>query len=360
MEIRTRRFGVVLCAGAVAAALTACSSAGSSSAGSSSASGQAAAASSGGAPVTVSIGVSSLNASHMWEFVATDQDIFAKYGVNLKLNLFQGASEVVPSMLGGSTDIAEASAPQSVAVIQKQPGLEIVFGSLMGSPLSLVAKKGITSLAELKGKTISVNAAGASADYYGAVSYLSANGINPSEVHFVTGGATSARVAALLSGAVDAVLCSPPDIERLTAAGDKVLGSLDSVPSQKNALAYAGLVKSSWASANRSALVKFLEGFQATQMYIRDPANRATVEADIEKTLNTTPQGASDVYTYFVQQAESNLSPSGAVSTQAISLALKAAHKAAVPDGTIAGFYTNTYVQQAAKVTGAKTLGAAQ
>lgn len=352
MEIRTRRFGAVLCAGAVAAALTACSSAASSG------SGQA--ASSGGAPVTVSLGVSSLNASHMWEFIATDQNTFAKYGINLKLNIFQGASEVVPSMLGGSTDIAEASAPQSVAAIQKQSGLQIVFGSLMGSPLSVVAKKGITSLADLKGKTISVNAAGASSDYYAAVSYLTVNGINPSDVHFVTGGATSARVAALLSGAVDAVLCSPPDTERLTAAGDKVLGNVDSVPSQKNALAYAGLVKSSWATANRGTLVKFLEGFQATQMYMRDPANRATVEADIEKALNTTAQGASDVYTYFVQQAESNLNPSGAVSTQAISLALKAAQAPAVPDGTIAGYYTNSYSQQAAKVTGAKTLGGAQ
>jgi NitT/TauT family transport system substrate-binding protein len=294
----------------------------------------------------------------MWEFIATDQKTFAKYGINLKLNLFQGASEVIPSMLGGSTDIAEASAPQSVEAIQKQPGLQIAFGTLMGSPLSVIAKKGISTVADLKGKTISVNAAGASSDYYAAVAFLVANGISPSDVHFITGGATSARVSAVLSGAVDAVLVSPPDTERLTAAGDKVLGSVDSIPSQKGALAYAGLVKTSWATANSATLVKFLEGFQATQLYMRDPANRTTVEADIQKALNTTAQGAADTYTYFIQQAESNLSPSGAVSATSISLALKAAQAPTVSASKINSYFTNSYVQQAAKVTGAKTLSA--
>jgi ABC-type nitrate/sulfonate/bicarbonate transport system substrate-binding protein len=345
MSPRSKGIGTALCAGALALTLAACGSGGDDASGGGSAN-----------VPTVSIAVSSLNASHLWEIVARDKNIFAKYGVNLKLNLFQGASQVVPSMLGGSSDIAEASTPQAVAAMDKQPGLLMAFGSLMGSPLSVVTKKGITSPDQLRGKKISVNAAGGSSDYYSAVAYLNAHGVNPKDVTFVTGGATSARVTAMLSGQVDAVLCGPPDLEKLTAAGDNVLGNVDDIPNQKNALAYVGLVQGSWAKSHRDALVRFIEGFQATQMYMRDPANKATVEQLIQQALNTDAKAAADVYGYFVEKAESNLDPTGQVTSHGISLALAGAGVPAKSDGAIHALYDNSYLLQAAKVSGAKPL----
>jgi NitT/TauT family transport system substrate-binding protein len=338
-----------LMAGVVAAAVALTSAA----CGSNSSGGGGSAGASGSAQ-TVSIGISSLNASHMWEFIARDENIFPKYGVNLKLVVFQGASQVLPSLLGGSTQVSEPSAPQAVAAMQKQSGFKIVVGSLVGSPLSLVVRKGINSVADLKGKKISVNAAGSSSDYYSAVAYLSAHGLSKSDVTYVTGGATSARVSALLSGAVDAVLCSPPDIERLTKAGDTVLGNVNDLPQQKNALAYVGMVKSSWAQANHDTLVKFIEGYQATLAFMRDPANHDKVVADIAKELNTDTQGADDVYTYFIKDAEANLDPTGAVSVPSLTLALQAAEVPAVPASTLTGYIDNSFAQEAAQTTGAK------
>lgn len=345
MSPRNKGIGTALFAGALAFALAACGSGGGDASGGS-----------GGVP-TVSIAVSSLNASHLWEIVARDKNTFAKYGVNLKLNLFQGASQVVPSMLGGSSDIAEASTPQAVAAMDKQPGLLMAFGSLMGSPLSVVTRKGITSPGQLRGKKISVNAAGGSSDYYSAVAYLNANGVNPKDVTFVTGGATSARVTAMLSGQVDAVLCGPPDLEKLTSAGDHVLGNVDDIANQKNALAYVGLVQGSWAKSNRAALVKFIEGYQATQTYMRDPANKAAMRQLIEKELNTDAKSAQDVYSYFIEKAEANLDPTGEITSQSISLALAGAAMPAKSDSAIRGLYDNSYPQQAAKVSGVQPLG---
>ncbi|GIH20932.1 ABC transporter substrate-binding protein [Rugosimonospora africana] len=305
---------------------------------------------------TVSIGISSLNASHMWEFIARDEGIFSKYGINLKLVVFQGASQVLPSLLGGSTQVSEPSAPQAVAAMQKQPGLKIVVGSLMGSPLSVVGRKGINSIADLKGKKVSVNAAGSSSDYYSALAYFGAHGLSKTDVTYVTGGATSARVSALLSGAVDAVLCSPPDIERLTKTGNKVLGNVNDLPDQKNALAYALMVKSSWAQANHDTVVKFLEGYQATLAFMRDPANHDKVVADIAKELNTDAQGADDVYTYFIKDAEANLDPTGAVTVPSLTLALKAAEVPSVTESTLSGYVDNSFAQEGAQATGATPL----
>ena len=384
MARTARRVGVVAAAAALAITLVACSSnSGSGSPASttsgsvvdSSAAGPTSAASS--APATggtvsgastdvapssysgpasdVSIGISSLNASHMWEFIARDENTFVPYGINLKLVVFQGASEVLPSLLGGSTQFSEPSTPQTVAAMQKQSGLKVVFASLMGNPTSLVAAKGITSIDQLKGKKISVNAAGSSSDYYGAVAFLTAHGIDPKDVTFITGGATSARVTALLSGAVDAVLCSPPDIERLTSAGDNVLGSVDDVPGQKDAIAYVGLAKQSWLDANHDVAVRFMEGYQATQLFMRDPANKDKVIADIVKELNTDAKGAADVYDYFLNDAESNLDPTGSVTTPGIVASLKAAQVTQIPDDTtLTGYYDNSFAQAAAAVTGAK------
>lgn len=350
MRMNRFRLSVALVGAALTISLAACSSGSEPSSTSS--------GSSSGGPKslqTVSVGLTGLNGTHMWEFVADDQKLMEPYGVNLKLVFFQGVSQILPAVLGGSVDIGIASTQQAMAAHLQEPGLKTIFGPLLGSPSSVVARKGINTIADLKGKTISVNAAGASNDYFGAKAFLVAHSIQESDVHFVTGGATSSRVAAFLSGAVDAVIVSPPDIARLTAAGGKVLGGPNDLPSVKNALSYSGVAETKWYTANHDVAVKFLQGYQATQKFIHNPANRAKVVAIIAKELKTDTEQGGAIYEYFVTQANKDLDLTGAIHLDNLQATLKQAKDnniktiSSIDPSTLPQFFDNSLVEEAAK-----------
>lgn len=306
---------------------------------------------------TVSVGVTGLNASHLWEIVARDQKLMEPYGVNFKLVTFQGVAQILPSLLGGSVNVAVPSVQQSFTAQLKEPRVKMILGTLVGSPISVVGRKGINSPADLKGKKITVNAVGASNDYFAAKAFLAEHGINESDVRFVTGGATSARISAFLSGAVDVVLCAPPDLSKVTAAGHKVLGSPNDIPKVRDSLGYVVVADQSWYQKDRALAVKFVQGYQATQKFMRDPANKDKVVTAIMKALKTDRKAAEETYDYFTK-AETGLDPTGAIHLKNLEITLQNAKTDKVPQvstidpGSLNKFYDNSLAEEAAKKNG--------
>lgn len=305
---------------------------------------------------TVTYGLSPLNASHLWEVIALAQKTFVKYGINLNLKFFQSESDAVAAVEGGSVDIAEPSSQAAIAAIQKEPSLKIIVGTQIGSVQDIVARKGINSIVDLKGKKIMVNAVGASAGYFTVVGILKAHGLSTSDVHYVNGGGNSARVAAFQSGAVDATELSPPQVETLTAKGAVDLGSGNDVPTIKESLAYAGLSKQSWYGKNKSLVTRFMEGYQDSQKFMNDPANKSKVIADIASALKTTTAGATDVYDYVIVKYGSIQDPTGAVTVPQLQAAARLSSLKPISDSDMAKMFDNSFVAAAAKVTGAKPL----
>ena len=78
------------------------------------------------------------------------------------------------------------------------------------------------SIKELTGKTISIGGAKTSPAFFERM--LVPNGVKPSEVDYVFAGATSARLSALQSGAVDAAILTSPQNFYAEAAGFTNLG----------------------------------------------------------------------------------------------------------------------------------------
>jgi NitT/TauT family transport system substrate-binding protein len=102
---------------------------------------------------------------------------------------------------------------------------------------------------------------------------LAAHGVKPGEFDMVFAGATSARFAALQSGAVDAAILAPPFSFRAEAAGFSNLGlTIDYVKD----LPFAGtVVNRSWAGANRRTVEKVLAVYNRSIAWFHDPRNRA-------------------------------------------------------------------------------------
>ena len=124
---------------------------------------------------------------------------------------------------------------------------------------------------ELKGKTISLGGA-KDITRISSSRMLAADGVKPGEFDMVFAGATSARFAALQSGAVDAAILAPPFSFRAEAAGFGNLGlTIDYVKD----LPFAGtVVNRTWAAAT-GAPSKVLAVYNKSIAWFPRPEKRA-------------------------------------------------------------------------------------
>src|SRR6266851_1102312 len=144
--------------------LAGCSSAASSSAGSTANSG---AGTSGGSPVTVTLGFLT-NITHASALVGLKEGFFAKElgsAGTLKATAFSTGTEEATALLAGQLDAAYVGPNPAINAWQKSSGsaIKIVSGAASGGA-SLVVKKGITSAAQLKGKSLATPSLGNTQD----------------------------------------------------------------------------------------------------------------------------------------------------------------------------------------------------
>ena len=155
------------------------SSSSSSSSGSTSTSGTAASA-----PVTVRLGLLS-NITHAPALIAVKEGFFTKAlgsAGTLKATAFSAGTEETTALLAGQLDAAYVGPNPAITAWQKSGDIKIISGAATGGA-SIVVKKGITSAAQLKGKSLATPSLGNTQDV--ALRYwLKRNGLATS----ITGG----------------------------------------------------------------------------------------------------------------------------------------------------------------------------
>jgi NitT/TauT family transport system substrate-binding protein len=136
------------------------SSSSSSSSGSTSTSGAAA-----GAPVTVRLGFLS-NITHAPALIALKEGYFTKAlgsAGTLKATAFSAGTEETTALLAGQLDAAYVGPNPAITAWQKDSNIQIISGAATGGA-SIVVKKGISSAAQLKGKSLATPSLGNTQD----------------------------------------------------------------------------------------------------------------------------------------------------------------------------------------------------
>ena len=145
---------------AAALLLAGCSSSSSSSSGSTSN-----ANAGGGSPVTVRLGFLS-NITHAPALIAMKEGFFTKAlgsAGTLKATAFSAGTEETTAILSGQLDAAYVGPNPAITAWQKSSDIQIVSGVATGGA-SVVVKKGITSAAQLKGKSLATPSLGNTQD----------------------------------------------------------------------------------------------------------------------------------------------------------------------------------------------------
>jgi len=140
--------------------------AGCSSSSSSSSSGSTANSNSGAsAPVTVRLGLLS-NITHASALIALKEGYFTKAlgsAGTLKATAFSSGTEETTAILAGQLDAAYVGPNPAITAWQKASNIQIISGAATGGA-SIVVKKGITSAAQLKGKSLATPSLGNTQD----------------------------------------------------------------------------------------------------------------------------------------------------------------------------------------------------
>ena len=143
-------------------------------------------------------------------WIAKETKIFDKNGINAELVYVRGGVEATQALVGGDVGFINAGVGAVVDATLAGADLMVLASPSVRAETILVAKKDITSPADLKGKKVAVGSLAGPA-MLALKMILKMYGLNPDrDVNFIVTGPTAPRYAALNSGVVDATLLTPP------------------------------------------------------------------------------------------------------------------------------------------------------
>ena len=295
---------------------------------------------------TVSLGLTSKTANEWAEYVADTLGFFTANGVKVDMIYTGSAANGAQQLTAGSLDISEISSTQVIEAIQGGAPITIIVEHGTKAPYFVLGKKGVTSLAALKGKTVIVGGPNDITRVFMDKVLASAK-LKPDDYNYTYAGATTERFAALLSGGVDAAILFPPFAYRASSQGYPVLAEISTF--FPTFLFDGFAAKPDWAKAHSDVVVRFIKGYLQGVRWLYDPANKARAIQILSETTNTAPEDAAQTYDLFIAKLHvfsANGVPSNASLGPVID-ALVNLGQVKPPAPPAARFFDATYVNQA-------------
>ena len=256
----------------------------------------------------IEVGTTSKTANDWTTYIADRYGFFAANGIKPEIFIIGVNSGVAQQLTASALDIGEITTTQMILAVQGGAPIVSVQNSGAGVPYFLIAKKGLTSVADLKGKVISI---GGPSDITRPFmdTIMERHGFKPGDWTYTFAGASADRFAAIAAGAIDATLLAPPFSFRAISAGFPVL---DEVPKYFPNFPYITwvAVRPTWARDPADLLGAFLKSELQAARGLADPANKRSAIALLMDETNSSEPDATRSYDIFVTE-ERYFSPTG-------------------------------------------------
>jgi len=272
---------------------------------------------------TVSVGSVDATSANLWPLhIAVKNGYFDAANIKIDLVFAQSNASVIQQLAAGSYNVApSAGMVDPIRAIDKGAPVALVRIVIQAPPYALLAKPEIKKMEDLKGKTIIVGGAKDITRIF-TERMLAPHGLKSGDYDYVFAGATSARFAALKSGAVDAALLTMPFNFFAEKAGYTNLGfTFDVLPD----MPFAGMaVNRPWAAAHADVLKRFLDAYNKGVAWFDDPKNR---DAAISGQVETSKIEQDDVEKAYAFLRDKNLfEPTGEISKRKVATVIDALH----------------------------------
>lgn len=280
-------------------------------------------------------------------FLSQDLGFMKSEGLSIETTVGQSTSTMTAGLLGGSFDMQIGGAELLVARQQGAP-IIAVAGQNNSPVWSVIAQRGISGLADLRGKTIATSGPD-SVSTVALIATLKQVGVQPSEYQQITAGGTAERFAAVQQGRADATVVAAPQEFQAADAGLTSLGSLaDALP--EFAAGFV-VVTTEFATAHSAEMDRFARAWVKTFRWIHDPANKADLVTRVATKLKTPEPIIEKAYDYWLTGKVAGMFPAtGRIDPAALDGAVQAfADTGSLPlsKKDITGFVVDDYIERA-------------
>ena len=180
---------------------------------------------------TLNVSYVSISASRAPLWIAKDLGLYEKYGLDVRLVVIRGTQLPITALVSG--DIQIIAAPATGTMVAAARGLPVVvIGTFGPSSFKLVSQPSITSISELKGKTIGISQPTNTDDFTVRRLLLKFGLVPGKDVNVLGTGLTESgkRMALMLQGGrFEATLATADTIYDLESRGGKVRELADTV-----------------------------------------------------------------------------------------------------------------------------------
>ncbi len=229
--------------------------------------------------------------------IANKKGFFKAEGLEADMISTPSSAAVQQQIAAGSLNFGTGGIFDPVRAIDKGADVTLLRTNLSPPPYALLAKPEIRTLADLKGKTISVGGAQDITRTY-LERMLEPSGVHRGQYDLVYAGATAARFAALQSGGVDAAIINAPYNFRAETAGFRSLGLVADFVKDLPFTVIS--VNRSWGLAHRDTVKRFLAAYEKASVWYNTPENHAEVVDILAHASNTDPADAERSYNFYV------------------------------------------------------------
>jgi ABC-type nitrate/sulfonate/bicarbonate transport system substrate-binding protein len=210
--------------------------------------------------------------------VAQSNGFFTKYGLKVEIprSASGGSEEVRRWLASGELDLADYGVDNAIAMVENAGVDVILVAATDYTPTEMVVQPEIRSIADLRGKTVLVDAPNTQ-NALALKKILSTAGLNPgTDYQMKEAGGTGARVAAMAKQKEYAATMASGQ----TAAQARQYG-LVSIASTSNivgpVLRYGVFTRRQWAKDNSDPLVRYIAAHIMAQRWILNPENKSKV-----------------------------------------------------------------------------------
>jgi len=252
---------------------------------------------------------------------AEAQGLFAKHGIKAVVEFTPNSTVLRQGLAAGKYDIAHAAVDNAVAMVETDGADVVIALGSDDSMTELIVQSEIGSIADLRGKTVAVDAPNTAYALQLRKILLMKGLVAGQDYTMKAVGGTPQRLQAMLQDKeLAASMLNPPSSIQAKRGGLKSLGATSQIIGAYQGV--GGFALRSWAAANRPVFVRYLAAYVEGLRWFLSPANKTEALALLATGLKVTPEVASDAYAQALD-AKGGLFPDARLNVDGLKNVLK-------------------------------------
>jgi len=247
------------------------------------------------APIKLIVGYAALNprVSPLW--IAEEQGLFAKFGIDVQPIYLRGAPTLVAGLASGDMHIGRTGGSATLAAIAAGHDFKMVGTFSSHNTYDLIARTNIKRAEDLRGKTFGITSIGGTT-WMGALLWLEHFGLDPQrdKILLQVVGDQTVQAQAVETGIVDAAVLDGVFSRRLKQKGLTLLGEYSDL--NQRIVGQAMIVPNLFLQKSPEIVEAYLKGEIEAVAFAFGPKNKAVVIRTLMKRLKVDAASAEEGY----------------------------------------------------------------